>query len=84
MIAGKQAHTFPDDCQQFAYRTVSYIGNDKQRFVSPGHFKDMKQLGRMENVCSRQRGMAFPLRYVLNLTGISNCKFIVFVYQSTF
>ena len=23
-------------------------------------------------------GMAFPLRYVLNLTGISNCKFIVF------
>ena len=53
---GEQAHTFPDDCQQFAYRTVSYIGYDKQRFVSPGHFKDMKQLGRMENACSRQRG----------------------------
>ena len=27
---GEQAHTFPDDCQQFAYRTVSYIGYDKQ------------------------------------------------------
>ena len=39
---GEQAHTLPDDSQQFAYRTVSYIGYDKQRFVSPSHFKDMK------------------------------------------
>ncbi len=79
MIAGEQAHTLPDDSQQFAYRTVSYIGYYKQRFEIPESFQ-RHEITRVEwkMFVPGRGGMAFPLRYVLNLTGISNCKFIVF------